>query len=115
MKNSNRIVFIDYVRVIACFLVMLVHASENFYCISADTTMLANESNRFWVAFYDGALGRMSVPLFMVVSAFLLVPVKPNVSMSDFYKHRFKRIIPPLVFFMLIHYCPVKNGNWSLK
>ncbi len=47
MKNSNRIVFIDYVRVIACFLVMLVHASENFYCISADTTMLANESNRF--------------------------------------------------------------------
>ena len=96
MKNSNRIVFIDYVRVIACFLVMLVHASENFYCISADTTMLANESNRFWVAFYDGALGRMSVPLFMVVSAFLLVPVKPNVSMSDFYKHRFKRIIPPL-------------------
>lgn len=63
MKNSNRIVFIDYVRVIACFLVMLVHASENFYCISADTTMLANESNRFWVAFYDGALGRMSVPL----------------------------------------------------
>ena len=32
MKNSNRIVFIDYVRVIACFLVMLVHASENFYC-----------------------------------------------------------------------------------
>ena len=102
MKNSNRIVFIDYVRVIACFLVMLVHASENFYCISADTTMLANESNRFWVAFYDGALGRMSVPLFMVVSAFLLVPVKPNVSMSDFYKHRFKRIIPPLVFFMLI-------------
>ena len=62
MKNSNRIVFIDYVRVIACFLVMLVHASENFYCISADTTMLANESNRFWVAFYDGALGRMSVP-----------------------------------------------------
>lgn len=115
MKNSNRIVFIDYVRVIACFLVMLVHASENFYCISADTTMLANESNRFWVAFYDGALGRMSVPLFMVVSAFLLVPVKPNVSMSDFYKHRFKRIIPPLVFFMLIYcFLPLAWGqSWQ--
>lgn len=114
MKNSNRIVFIDYVRVIACFLVMLVHASENFYCISADTTMLANESNRFWVAFYDGALGRMSVPLFMVVSAFLLVPVKPNVSMSDFYKHRFKRIIPPLVFFMLIYcFLPLAWGQMT--
>ena len=76
--------------------------------------MLANESNRFWVAFYDGALGRMSVPLFMVVSAFLLVPVKPNVSMSDFYKHRFKRIIPPLVFFMLIYcFLPLAWGQMT--
>lgn len=27
----KRIAFLDYVRVFACFLVMLVHASENFY------------------------------------------------------------------------------------
>ena len=27
----NRVVFLDYVRVFACFLVMVVHASENFY------------------------------------------------------------------------------------
>lgn len=26
----KRIVFLDYVRVFACFLVMVVHASENF-------------------------------------------------------------------------------------
>ena len=40
MKNENqRIVFIDYIRMLACFLVMLVHASENFY--AADTSGLA--------------------------------------------------------------------------
>ena len=27
----KRIAFLDYVRVFACFLVMLVHASENYY------------------------------------------------------------------------------------
>lgn len=27
----KRIVFLDYVRVFACFLVMIVHSSENFY------------------------------------------------------------------------------------
>lgn len=27
----KRIVFLDYIRVFACFLVILVHASENFY------------------------------------------------------------------------------------
>lgn len=46
---NKRIVFIDYIRVIACFLVMLVHSSENFYCWTADTSMLANESNRLWM------------------------------------------------------------------
>lgn len=29
--KEQRIVFIDYFRIIACFLVMLVHASESFY------------------------------------------------------------------------------------
>ena len=31
MERNDRVVFVDYIRVIACFLVMLVHASENFY------------------------------------------------------------------------------------
>ena len=53
--KEKRIVFIDYLRVVACFLVMLVHASENFYAADAsglagNVSMLANEQNRFWVA-----------------------------------------------------------------
>ena len=83
--NGERIVFVDYIRVIACFLVMLVHASENFYGadssgLAGNFSQLANEANRFWVAFYDGGLSRFCVPLFMVVSAFLLIPLKPQVS-----------------------------------
>ena len=39
MTKDQRIVFVDYIRVTACFLVMLVHASENFY--AADTSGLA--------------------------------------------------------------------------
>ena len=33
----KRIVFLDYVRVFACFLVMVVHASENFYGAEGST------------------------------------------------------------------------------
>ena len=33
--DQKRIVFIDWIRVVACFLVMLVHASENFYAADA--------------------------------------------------------------------------------
>ena len=35
----KRIVFLDYIRVFACFLVILVHASENFYGAPGSTDM----------------------------------------------------------------------------
>lgn len=119
IPSGDRVVFVDYIRVVACFLVMLVHASENFYAADAsglagNVSLLANESNRFWVAFYDGFCGRISVPLFMIVSAFLLVPMKSGVTMGDFYKRRFKRIIPPMVIFMLLYtFLPLAWGGMS--
>ena len=108
MPNQERIVFVDYIRVIACFLVMLVHASENFYApdgsgLAGNFSMIACESNRFWVAFYDGFVARTCVPLFMVVSAFLLVPMRPGVTMRQFYRRRFTRILPPFLCFMLLY------------
>ena len=110
-------------------MVMLVHASENFYGVvtekaiasipdgaeklagfatntggmAGDKAVLLNEANRFWVAFYDGGLARTCVPLFMIVSAFLLVPMKSGVTMSQFYKRRFLRILPPMIIFMLLY------------
>ena len=40
----ERIVFLDYVRVFACFLVMVVHASENFYGAEGSTDMVGPQS-----------------------------------------------------------------------
>ena len=106
--KEERVAFLDYVRVVACFLVMLVHASENFYGadssgMAGNMSMLANEANRFWVAFYDGGIARTAVPLFFMVSAFLLVPMKPTQTMTDFYKRRFMRILPPLFIFLMLY------------
>lgn len=104
----KRITFLDYVRVFACFLVMLVHASENFYGAEGSTDMagpqsfLATEADRLWVAVYDG-FSRMSVPLFMIVSAFLLVPMKSEQTTWQFYKKRFMRILPPFFVFMVLY------------
>ena len=102
----KRIVFLDYIRVFACFLVILVHASENFYGAPGSTDMagpqsfLANEADRLWVSVYDG-FSRMAVPLFMIVSAFLLAPMKEEQSMWQFYRQRCLRILPPFFIFML--------------
>lgn len=116
---KDRIVFVDYIRVIACFMVMLVHASENFYGadssgLAGSVSMLANEANRFWVSFYDGTLGRVAVPLFMIVSAFLLVPVKQGVTMGQFYRKRFMRILPPFFCFMVLYtFLPLVWGGMT--
>ena len=121
-NGNGRIAYIDYLRVVACFLVMLVHASENFYGtdnsvgLASNCSMLLNESNRFWVAFYDGFVARTCVPLFMIASAFLLVPMKPGTGMLGFYKKRFARILPPWIFFSLL-YCllPLLWGGMSIE
>lgn len=104
----KRIVFLDYVRVFACFLVILVHACENFYGAPGSTdmagpqTFLATEADRLWVSVYDG-FSRMAVPLFMIVSAFLLVPMKEGQTAMEFYRKRAVRILPAFVAFMVIY------------
>ena len=106
--TRHRITFLDYVRVFACFLVILVHASENFYGAPGSTDMagpqswLASEADRLWVSIYDG-FSRMAVPLFIIVSAYLLVPMKEGETMWQFYRNRALRILPPFICFMVLY------------
>lgn len=106
--KEERVVFIDYIRVIACFLVMMVHVTENFYVpdtsgVGENMVRIMNDSSRFWIAFWNGGVARTCVPLFMIVSAFLLVPMKQGVTMTGFYKKRFMRILPPMFIFMVLY------------
>ena len=104
----KRIVFLDYIRIFACFLVILVHASENFYGAPGSTDMagpqslLLSEADRLWVSVYDG-MSRIAVPLFMIVSAFLLVPLSDGMSAFTFYRKRAARILPAFIFFMVVY------------
>ena len=122
--NSNttqkeRLAFIDYIRVVACFLVMMVHVTENFYIpdtsgVGENMIRIADDSNRFWIAFWNGGIARICVALFMIVSAFLLVPMKEGVGMAQFYKKRFLRIFPPMLFFMVLYsILPAIWGDFS--
>ncbi len=109
MRQDSRIVFIDWLRIAACFMVLLVHSCEMYYCTSAPDgssdwfTYVDDEAQRLWVSIYDGFC-RMAVPLFMIVSAYLLVPMRDGMSMVEFYKRRAKRILPPFIIFLFL-YC----------
>ena len=105
---NQRVVFLDFIRVFACLLVIVVHASENFYGVTGLGSMagpqsfLESEADRLWVSVYDG-FARMSVPLFIIVSAYLLVPLKEGQSMWQFYKRRAERVLLPFACFMVLY------------
>lgn len=98
--KQDRVIFLDYLRGIACFLVMMVHASEAFYGVG-DVPILS-DAHKFWIAIWDG-MSRISVPLFVITSAYLLVPMKEKQSWGEFFKRRFFRILPPMLVFMIVY------------
>ena len=70
--NRDRIVFLDYLRAIAIVCVVIVHAAESVYCFNG-------AEYRGWTVFERVVMvglfdvGRMSVPLFFLISGYLLL------------------------------------------
>lgn len=94
MKEKKRIAFLDYLRVAAAFMVMLIHASEPYYLggEAPNITAVASRGDAIWIALVE-AVCRACVPLFVITSSFLLFPVaKPT---GEFFKRRLARIAVP--------------------
>ena len=85
---NRRIGYLDTLRWIACFLVILVHSA-----ISA-----SDPSDGIYYAFIS-LLGPPSNGLFFAISGALLLPT--TLAMGEFYKRRFPRLVFPLIFWTL--------------
>lgn len=96
---ASRIAFLDYMRVIACFMVILVHSCE-FFFIDGDDIGIRNMEDGFWVCVIDSAF-RCSVPLFVMISSYLLVPV--NTGVKTFIKRRMVRVVIPFIIWSILY------------
>ena len=97
--ETKRIVFLDYLRAIACFMVILVHVCEAFY-FNLDGISFSSNADRWWISFIDSSL-RPCVPLFIMASAYLLVPLKDSTPV--FFKRRFTRVCIPFIVWGLLY------------
>ena len=91
---KERIFFLDYLRVVACFMVMAIHAAECFYLggEAPNVTFIASRSDAFWVTVTE-CICRVCVPLFVIASSYLLFPVsRPT---GDFCRRRLLRVFVP--------------------
>lgn len=98
MKLNEResIGWIDMLRVVACFLVVFSHSCDPFVAhFDANPDM-------FVTGVMYGSLVRPCVPLFVMMTAVLLLPVRQGTSLGAFYKKRIGRIMVPLVFWSIV-------------
>ena len=89
--EKKREVWIDWMRVIACFLVLVVHSVEPFY-LGGEGSQMQSGTEAVWAAVFL-ALSRACVALFVVASAYLQFPL--HYDTGTFLKRRAVRILVP--------------------
>lgn len=89
---GSHIAWVDFLRILACFLVVLAHCCDPF--VGSFDGSFNFKSAVFW-----GSLVRPCVPLFAMISGVLLFPV--TLEMGAFYSRRLKRVLVPLIVWSL--------------
>ena len=106
MKNE---IWIDWLRIVACFMVMLTHSCEPFY-LGGEGSLILSRSDAIWVSVLN-VLPRAAVALFVVASSYLQLPL--HYSSKEFFKRRALRILPPFIIwtfaYALVWGEPVEN------
>jgi len=87
--------WVDFLRILACFMVVLAHCCDGF------VAQFDSHPQAFYAGVTIGSLMRASVPLFVMMTGVLLLPLPPATTLASFYRKRVGRIIPPLVFWSL--------------
>ena len=95
----NREIWLDFLRVTACFLVMIVHSTEPFY-LGGEGTWVLSAADAFWVSVFEG-LSRCCVPLFIIASGYLQLPLRH--STREFFRRRAARIVVPMLIWTMVY------------
>lgn len=92
--EEKRIVFLDYLRVVACFMVMAIHSAEPFYLggEAPNVTAIASRWDMLWITLTE-CVCRVAVPLFVMASSYLLFPVRRTT--GEFLRRRLLRVAVP--------------------
>lgn len=91
----EHLAWVDALRILACFLVVLAHGCDPF------VGMFDTDRTGFLTGVITSSLTRASVPLFVMMTAVVLLPLRQPATLGAFYRKRIGRIAVPLVFWSL--------------
>lgn len=95
--KSSPTAYLNVLRIFACLMVLTVHSGEFFYI--GDKGQILRQHHE-WVNNY-GSLMRACVPLFVMISGYLILPIKEDA--PTFYKRRFTRLLVPFIFWSAMY------------
>lgn len=97
--DTKREIWLDWLRVVACFLVMLTHSTEPFY-LGGEGSLILTHSDAVWAAVMD-VFSRAAVVLFVIASSYLQFPL--HYDTGTFFRKRALRILPPFLVWTLCY------------
>ncbi len=99
LKKATREIWVDWMRVLACLMVMTVHSTEPFY-LGGEGSLILTRTDAVWASFFDTFV-RACVPLFVVASSYLQFPL--HYSTGEFLRRRAVRVVVPFVVWTLVY------------
>lgn len=98
-KDEKREIWLDWLRVTACFMVMATHSCEPFY-LGGEGSLILTKADALWVSILN-VIPRAAIALFIFTSSYLQFPL--HYSAGEFFKRRAKRILVPFLFWSLVY------------
>ena len=92
MAKNNFSTAMDTARVGACFMVVMLHVAAMGF---------SSFDGQWWASNFYDSLVRSCVPIFLMISGVLLLGKRE--ALREFFKKRFVRILPPLIFWSLFY------------
>jgi len=104
MNKNHRIFYLDFIRVIAIFLVIFIH-------VSAIDTMKNIGTGQWQITKILNYFAHISVPVFFMISGSLLLNSKKTTSLSYTWKQRIPRVTIPFIMWSIIS--PIVVGIYA--
>ena len=99
MSTAQREIWIDWMRVVACFLVIMTHSCEPFY-LGGEGSLILTKADALWVSVLN-VIPRACVALFVVASSYLQFPL--HYPTGEFFRRRTARILIPFVLWTVVY------------
>ncbi len=99
MANSKRVYFLDFLRSFAIIMVLVLHSISSFI---SNPQIYGQPS--WYIYLVLNAFTRTGVPLFLMISGYLLLSSDKSRSLRAFYKKSLFRIVIPLLFWNVVYY-----------